>query len=255
MQGNIRQLQETLSTNEQENPFVKEKQRSLEDFGNSVEPADENGPEVVADQREIRSTVTRNLQKAGAALSVKTLEVGDYVVSENVAIERKETVDFVNSLIEGKLFEQISNLTRTYEKTILIIEGEGLFNARRINPSSIYGAMLSISMDFETTILHTRDAEETAALIIQIAKRHQGKDKKPINPHGKKAAPILSKQQEYIVSAIPQLGPQAARNLLEYFGSVEAVMKACEEELREVKLIGPKTAARIREVVCSEYKG
>jgi Fanconi anemia group M protein len=32
-------------------------------------------------------------------------------------------------------------------------------------------------------------------------------------------------------------------------------MKACEEELREVKLIGPKTAARIREVVCSEYKG
>ncbi|RNI14999.1 DEAD/DEAH box helicase [Methanohalophilus sp. RSK] len=255
MQGNIRQLQETLSTNEQENPFVKEKQRSLEDFDNNVEPVDENGPQVVADQREIRSTVTRNLQKAGASLSVKTLEVGDYVVSENVAIERKETGDFVNSLIEGKLFEQISNLTRTYEKTILIIEGEGLFNARRINPSSIYGAMLSISMDFETTILHTRDAEETAALILQIAKRHQRKDKKPINPHGKKAAPILSKQQEYIVSAIPQLGPQAARNLLEHFGSVEAVMKACEEELREVKLIGPKTAARIREVVCSEYKG
>ena len=255
MQGNIRQLQETLATGEQEDPFIKEKQRSLEDFDNIVEPADETGPEVVADQREIRSTVTRNLQKAGASLSVKTLEVGDYIVSENVAIERKETGDFVNSLIEGKLFEQLSNLTRTYEKTILIIEGEGLFNARRINPSSIYGAMLSISMDFETTILHTRDAEETAALIMQIAKRQQGKDKKPINPHGKKAAPILSKQQEYIVSAIPQLGPQAARNLLEHFGSVEAVMKACEEELREVKLIGPKTAARIREVVCSEYKG
>jgi Fanconi anemia group M protein len=76
-----------------------------------------------------------------------------------------------------------------------------------------------------------------------------------VNPHGKKASRLLSEQQEYIISAIPEIGPAVARNLLRHFGSVEKVMSAPEEELRQVRLVGPKTATRIKELVAGEYKG
>jgi ERCC4-type nuclease len=46
-----------------------------------------------------------------------------------------------------------------------------------------------------------------------------------------------------------------ARNLLRHFGSVERIMTASEGELMSVDKVGPKTAARIREIVSGEYKG
>jgi len=51
------------------------------------------------------------------------------------------------------------------------------------------------------------------------------------------------------------VGPTVARNLLRHFGSIEKAMTAPEEELREVALVGPKIAERIRELVGGEYKG
>ena len=105
------------------------------------------------------------------------------------------------------------------------------------------------------SILYSRDEEETASILKILAKREQTENKHEINPHGKKSASTLAEQQEYIVSSISSIGPKAARNLLLHFGSVEAVMRADMEELKKVKLIGPKTAARIREVLESQYKG
>ena len=60
---------------------------------------------------------------------------------------------------------------------------------------------------------------------------------------------MLPKQQECVVSAISEIGPVVAKNLLRHFGTVAAVMGASREEL-----VGPKTADRIREVVRREYK-
>lgn len=249
MQNSIRMLQDSNGNDTvEEFRMPAEKQQSLSDFEG------EDEIQVIVDHREIRSTVARNLEKLGANLTLKTLEVGDYVVSDRLAIERKETGDFLSSLIEGKLFEQISNLANAYEKGILILEGEGLFTGRRISPNSIHGTLLSINLDFGINVIYSRDAEDTASLIYQISKREQVDEKRVVNAHGKKTARLLSEQQEYIVSAINEIGPVAARNLLVHFKTVEKVMSATEEELQKVKLIGPKTAAKIKEIVAGEYK-
>ena len=73
--------------------------------------------------------------------------------------------------------------------------------------------------------------------------------------HGKKTHRTLKEQQEYLISSIPGVGQAVAKNLLRHFGSVERVFAATEEELKEVELVGPKTAERIRELVGGEYKG
>ena len=256
MQSNMRQLQEDMPARGSVNGDTtkisvseKEDQKRLFEF-------DSESVTVIVDQREMRSTVARTLDKLGVNVVFKTLEVGDYVLSDRLAVERKTVEDFASSLIDTQrnLFTQMSNLARTYDKPALIIEGEGLFTARQLNPNAIHGTLTSLAIDFGVSIFYTRDEEDTAALLKVIAKREQIDEKREVTAHGKKSSRLLSEQQEYVVSAISEIGPKAARSLLKHFGSVEAVIKADYDELLKVTLIGPKTAARIREVVESEYK-
>ncbi|HIH86736.1 MAG TPA: DEAD/DEAH box helicase [Methanosarcinales archaeon] len=213
--------------------------------------------QIYVDRREIRSGVARALESAGNDVILTTLEVGDYIVSDRVAIERKTDIDFLDSIIDKdrNIFGQLSDLARTYDRPVLIIEGDNLYAARQIHPNAIRGVLASIATDFGIPIISTRDAEDTAALIQVIAKREQVDEKRTPSLHGRKTAMTLSEQQEYIISSMSNIGPVAARKLLQHFGSVESVMRAGPDELMEVESIGPKTAQRIREVVGSVYKG
>ena len=244
-------------SNEKADVNIKERQKTLVDFGAASGENSAESLKIVVDHRETKSGVAKSLDRLGMELSFMALEIGDYVVSDRLAVERKRTDDFASSLIDGKrnLFAQLSDLSRVYEKPVLIIEGEDLFTSRQINPNAIYGSLVSIAIDFGVSILYSRDEEETASILKILAKREQVENRREINPHGKKSASTLAEQQEYLISSISNIGPKAAKNLLSYFGSVEAVMRADIEELKKVKQIGPKTAARIREVLESPYKG
>ncbi|MDP2841073.1 MAG: ERCC4 domain-containing protein, partial [Candidatus Methanoperedens sp.] len=238
-------------------PAAQDGQKNLLDFPQKTEHEPEKDKiKVFVDQREIRSHVARSLEKLGMDIVLKTLEVGDYVVSDRVGIERKTVEDFLSTLMDGRdLFGQISDLRRTFDRPLLIIEGEGLYTTRQIHPNSIRGILSSIAIDFGVPIIFSRDEEDTAALIAIMAKREQTDGKKDISLHGKKTSLTLKEQQEYVISSLPEIGPAVARNLLLHFGSVERVMSASREELMEVGLVGPKTADRIREVVNGAYKG
>ncbi|HUW66884.1 MAG TPA: DEAD/DEAH box helicase [Candidatus Nanoarchaeia archaeon] len=213
--------------------------------------------QIYVDHREIRSGVARALEAAGVQVIMKTLEVGDYVVSDKVAIERKTDMDFLDSIIDKNrnIFSQISDLAKAYDRPVLLIEGENLYTGRQIHPNAIRGVLVSIATDFGVPIINTRDEEDTAAFLHVMVKREQEENNRSISLHGRKTAQTLKEQQEYIISSISNIGPAAARKLLRHFGSVETIMKADIEQLLEVDSIGPKTAQRIREVVGSQYKG
>jgi len=186
---------------------------------------------------------------------LKSLEVGDYVISDRVAIERKTAQDFVASIIdpERNLFRQIADLSRSYERPVLILEGRDLYT-RQVSPSSIQGALASVALDYGVPIIPTEDQEDTASLIHLLASR-EGREGREPKLHSHKTARTLKEQQEYLISAIPSVGPSVAKNLLRHFGSIERVIAASMEELQEVDMVGPKIAERIRELVGGEYKG
>ena len=195
------------------------------------------------------------LEARGMEVTLRNLEVGDYVVSDRVAIERKTASDFVASIIdpERNLFRQIRDLSRTYDRPVLILEGRDLYT-RQVNPSSIRGALAAVAVDYGVPIIPTEDQDETASVIALLASREQKEGHEP-KVHGHKTARTLKEQQEYLISAIPSVGPRVARNLLKHFGSIERIMNARQEELQEVEMVGPKIAERIRELVGGEYKG
>jgi ERCC4-related helicase/ERCC4-type nuclease len=215
---------------------------------------DEASALVAVDPRE--RSMARLLESMGVGVTLKVLEVGDYVVSDRVAIERKTANDFVDSLVDPgrNLFGQMRDLARTYDRPILILEGRDLY-ARQVHPNAIRGALASIAVDFGVSIIPTADEDETVSVIAAIARREQQSGGGAPQAHGKKTHRTLKEQQEYLVSSISGVGNAVAKNLLRHFGSVENVFTAREEELKNVELVGPKTAERIRELVGGEYKG
>jgi Fanconi anemia group M protein len=218
---------------------------------------DEDAVEVVVDQRELDSTIARDLStREGFETRLETLEVGDYVLSDRVAVERKSVADFLDTLTGGdrSLFEQARALSRHYARPVLLLEGEDLYGARNVHPEAIRGALAALVVDFGLSVLRTADEADTADMLATVARREQTDRDRSVSVHGQKGAKTLGEQQEYVVSAIADVGPVTARSLLEHFGSVEDVMTAEEGALREADGVGEVTAGRIREVVASDYR-
>ncbi len=229
-----------------------QKQRQITEFG--AEPLQ---LAIFVDMRETRSGVAKFLAKAGVDLKLQNLEIGDYVVSDRVCIERKTTLDFLDSLINKRrnLFDQIHRMKSEYENPLLIIEGESIYGQRNVHPNVVRAVMATIAIDFSVPILQTRDEADTASLIYVIAKREQLPNKTEVNPHGKKPSASLREQQEYLISALSNIGIVTTRNLLRRFKTVEGILTASKEELMEVEHVGKKTAEHIKEVLCAEYSG
>ena len=207
---------------------------------------------VYVDTREGNSKVIRALDTIGVKVKVNTMAVADYQVSEEVAIERKTAKDFVDSIVDKRLFKQARMMMEEFKKPIMILEGDDFYSGF-INPNAIRGAMTSIALDYGISIIPTRTAEDTAAMLKRIAIREQKGEKRSIQIRTERKPQNLWEQQLFIIESLPNIGPVHAKRLLEHFGSVKAVLEADEKKLQEVEGIGKKTAKNIREVVEGKY--
>ncbi|WP_296790615.1 DEAD/DEAH box helicase [uncultured Methanobrevibacter sp.] len=214
--------------------------------------AEKANPLVYADSREGNSKVIRHLSEMEIDVKVRSMAVGDYQVSDEVVIERKTAKDFVDSIIDKRLFKQARELSEEFKRPLLILEGDDIYNGM-IHPNAVRGTLAAIAIDFGISIIPTRNSEDTAAMIKRIAVREQNGEKTHIQIRTDKKPVSLWEQQLFIVESLPNIGPVNAKNLLQHFGSVEKVMNASESELQEVEGIGKKTAKNIRKVVESEY--
>ena len=247
---------ETGSSGEDDESGEESDDAAADDDGVVATAGVEDGVEIVVDQRELDSSIAKDLStRDGLVTRLETLAVGDYVLSDRVAVERKSAADFVDSMLDAdrSMFEQVGELSRAYARPVMIVEGTNLYGQRDIAPNAIRGALASLAVDFDVSVLRTEDEADTTELLATIAKREQETRDREVSVHGEKTTKTRAEQQEYVVSSIADIGPVTARTLLEHFGSVEAVMTAPEDDLLEVEGVGPVTAERIREVVGSEY--
>lgn len=224
------------------------KNSSLKDF------VDKKKIKIIVDSREKSSGVVKELSNLNADVELKRLSIGDYVISKRVGVELKTVEDFVNSIIDKRLLEQVKALKENFEKPLLVIEGTNdIYGIRKIHPNAIRGMLAAISIDYGVPIIHTKNPKETASLLLIMAKRELEAGKKSVMLHEKKPL-TLKEQQEYIISSLPGIGPSLAKPLLKEFKTVKDVMTASEEDLKKVKLIGKKKAKEIKRVTKSKYE-
>ena len=141
-----------------------------------------------------------------------------------------------------------------FARPLIIIEGtDDLYSVRNVHANSIRGMLATIGVSYGIPILYTKTNKDTAALIGIIAKREQDELSRDFSPHGSRKPLTLKEQQEYVVSALPGVGPGLAKPLLRKFKSVKKVVNAKVERLEKVEKIGPKKAKAIRDVLDSDY--
>ncbi|MDX1798847.1 MAG: ERCC4 domain-containing protein, partial [Candidatus Lokiarchaeia archaeon] len=214
----------------------------------------ENKIKIIVDHREYRSNVVKNLHNLDVNIESQQLDVGDYILSSRIGVERKNVEDFLNSLINGKLFSQISKLREAYSRPLLVIEGEDLLTRRNIKHNAIFGSLVSIMVDYGIPIFSTKDDIETANLLYVAAKREQKKDKKSVNLRGEKSSMSIEEQQQFIIEGLPNISSILAKRLLIKFSNIKAIINASEKELQEVNGIGKNISSKIIDILNNEYK-
>jgi len=223
-------------------------QKSITDYG---ERAKNETVKIFADERERNSGIFEELKKYGARVDVQVLNVGDFILSDRVVVERKTRQDFENSIIDGRLFQQAPAL-QSFPKPIIIIEGESF--EERVRKEALLGALASLMLDFNIQLFFTRNAEKTAEMMYAIAKREQITEQRPVRMLGDKRARTLAQQQQMLVECLPHIGPKLAQALLRNFKSIENLMNASEKDLQEVEKVGRVKARDIRKLLAAIYK-
>ncbi len=198
---------------------------------------------VIIDNREQKLKTLLDKKSDIITYESKQLDIADVVISSEVAIERKEGFDFVSSIMDNRLFEQLLRLKDTYEYPILILEGlnNEVFENTGMNISSIYGALSFISYKLGISVIPTRNLEDTAIVIERIAYREQVKDSALI--FSRKAPKNLSKRERrsFIIEGLVDIGPKKAKALIDKFKNPYQVFKAIKRtEILYTKTGNPK---------------
>ncbi|KAK0543291.1 DNA repair protein RAD16 [Tilletia horrida] len=79
-------------------------------------------PRIVVDLREFRSSLPSMLHAAGILVLPCTLQVGDYILSKTMCVERKSIPDLMSSFNSGRLYTQCELMSIHYQHPILLIE-------------------------------------------------------------------------------------------------------------------------------------
>jgi ERCC4-type nuclease len=205
------------------NPFAKNKRKR------KTKP--KKIPIIIADIHEKNSLVLPQLKSSKQInLEIKHLKIGDYLIGKTI-IERKTVSDFISSMINKRLIQQLNQMQK-YKSQFLIIEG----NIKDFNdfktPNAIRGFIISILSHHQIPIIFTRDYKETANYLITLAKQQL---KKPVKLTFHSRIPkTIKEQKQYILESFPNIGPITASKLLKKFGSLSNVINAETEQLKKI---------------------
>ncbi len=200
---------------------------------------------IIADYGEERSGIPEALSQAGCDVEVRQLKAGDYLINDQILVERKTNTDFIQTLISNRLFKQCYKLKETTYIPSFLIEGTPYKTAHHITREALRGALASIAISWQIPINYTSGIEDTVSMLMLIANQYvNGRDELYRKGYKPKS---FKKQQLYFLQGLPLVSSHLASDLLKHFGSLQTLLQASESDLLNVPGIGKKRAQLIRE--------
>ncbi|HUW88923.1 MAG TPA: ERCC4 domain-containing protein [Candidatus Nanopelagicaceae bacterium] len=195
--------------------------------------------EIIIDNREKKLMKLLEENHPNIHFQAKQLDIADIVITEDVAIERKEGFDFVSSIMDNRLFEQCLRLKETYSMPILVLEGlnDNVFENTGMKIGSIYGALAKIAYKSGISVIPTRNLSDTAIVIERIAYREQVKDNATILSRKAPKSMSVEERRTFIVEGFVDIGPKKAKSLIENYETPYQVFKA----IKHTKVIYTRT--------------
>jgi ERCC4-type nuclease len=228
-------------------PYMKEKR------GNEQEQ-----PTIIVDSREANSApkIVKGLKERGVNIKTELLEKGDYILSDDCAVERKTVHDFVYTLTRRFLFEQLFRLKEVYPKSLILLEGylPIIYKYSRIQPGSVWGAMFCLARN-GISIVNTTSYKETVDFLYVAAHQEQIVEKRSPIVHAFKKIDSISDAQVYFIASLPSIGREKAIAILKSYETPINALMNTDDWPETVHGLGPIISTKAKEVLNSPFKG
>lgn len=203
---------------------------------------------IIIDVHEPKSTI-RLLENKNVEFKRDFLEVGDYLLPDNIAIERKRGDDFLHSIIDGRLWEQARNLSQFEHPVICIVSSDlwkdMYFSKNRHIHKAYYGALATLLSKFSIPVITFSSEEDFIDFVSQLhSKIMSEKPSSRPSPLTRKPK-SLQERKENCLAMIEGISITKARQLLDCFGSIKNIANSNVDELRLSPGIGKKLAENI----------
>ena len=203
---------------------------------------------IIIDERERKSGIPKLLKDIGVNVEIKTLPIGDYIVSHETVVERKSINDLIASIFDGRLFDQCNRLKEHFQFPIILLEGDvDEIESITENPLVFYGALSTIAIDYKIPIIPTPNASHTAKLLVSLSSRKES-IKGPLLKKIKKSNDV-QKQQLSVLCSLPGVGEKIAIRMLEKFESPLKVLSASTKDLAKIPGLGESRAKKIKKML------
>jgi DNA excision repair protein ERCC-4 len=226
-------------------PFLKEKKKNGEE------------PTIIMDSREASSAkkIATGLVEKGVNVKTQLLEKGDYILSDQCAVERKTVNDFVYTLTRRYLFEQLFRLRDVYPKSLIVLEGylPIIYKYSSIQPASVWGAMFNLAKN-GIAIVNTASQKETIDFLYTAARQEQIIEKRSAVVHAFKKCDTISDAQVYFVASLPSIGREKATAILDAYQTPLNALINVDDWEKTVHGLGSVITNRVKDVLSTPYR-
>jgi ERCC4-type nuclease len=226
-------------------PYLKDKKKNGEE------------PTVIVDSREASTAakIVKGLIERGANVKTAALEKGDYILSDQCAVERKTVNDFVYTLTRRYLFEQLFRLKDVYPKSLILLEGylPIIYKYSNIQPASVWGAMFNLAKN-GIAIVNTASQKETVDFLYVAARQEQVVEKRAPIVHAFKRTDTTADAQVFFVASLPNVGREKATAILKSYQTPLNALINVDDWAKTVRGLGPVISNKVKGVLNTPYK-
>ncbi|KFK33029.1 hypothetical protein AALP_AA6G321200 [Arabis alpina] len=232
----------------------------------------EKETQLIVDMREFMSSLPNVLHQKGMKIIPVTLEVGDYILSPSICVERKSIQDLFQSFTSGRLFHQVEMMSRYYRIPVLLIEfsQDKSFSFQSASDISDDVAPYNIISKLSLLVLHfprlrilwSRSLHATAEIFTTLKSNQDEPDEtRAIRVGVPSEEGIIEndiRAENYNTSAVeflrrlPGVSDANYRSIMEKCKSLSELASLPVEELAEF-MGGHKAARTLREFLDAKY--
>ena len=227
---------------------------------------------LIADSYSANDTILRFLKEKGISIVETSLKWGQYMITDSCVVYHMTSAELARMTADKTVFRRILDFKRSAPEPIVIVEGDLLSHSDTVSIGALRGALSFIAMHNRVPILTAATLNDVAEMIYIMTNQAQnGMGMTLSEPAPAETAPVAEtteklrggnghapkdpgELQEYIVRAIPEVGPATAKAMIKQYGTLRAVFSASAKDLTQVEGIGQKKAKKIVDFLDGKFE-
>lgn len=213
--------------------------------------------QVVIDVREFRAALPSALYAAGLDIIPVTIQIGDYILSPTLCVERKAIPDLISSISSGRLYTQVEIMTKYYPTPILLIEFDEAKSfsldvlgdqGSEFHLANIPSKLVLLSLTFpQLKIIWSSSPAQTAQIFINLKNGHPEPDVDTCMRLGNSEEDAIDQDTNIASVALLQSLPGITKsNIRNVMDSVTSIAELTTKSLSDLQnLIGVKSGEKL----------